>query len=185
MQAQREAHTATLLPDGRVLVVGALLSSGNPYPAPGFPELIPSTEVYSSTANTWAIGAPISTPRWGHTATLLPDGRVIIIGGYSWYGRVQSSVEIFDPASNRWYAARPLSHARANHTATLLADGTILVVGGSSVAGATDTAERYNPRDALLGFQHYLSAFKYNPLPPIFPPTLVPFFPTPTPAPID
>ena len=182
MKEQRVAHTATLLLDGRVLVVGVLPTSGGPYPAPGFPELIPSTEVYSSTTNTWATGAPMSTPRWGHTATLLPDGRVIMIGGYSWYGQVQNSVEIFDPASNRWYPARPLSSPRTNHTATLLADGTILVVGGAGLYGPTDTAERYDPSDALLGIQQYLSSFVRDAAPPLFPPTAAPFFSTPTPS---
>jgi hypothetical protein len=124
----------------------------------------------------------MTIPRWAHTATLLPDGRVIVIGGYSWYGRVQSSVEIFDPATNRWYPARPLSSPRANHTATLLADGTILVVGGDGLPGPTATAERYDPSDALLDFQHYLSIFVRDAVPPLFPPTAGPFFPTPTPT---
>jgi hypothetical protein len=180
MKAQRDLHTATLLRDGRVLVVGAYPFSSSPYPAPGFPALLPSTEVYSSTTNTWATGASMFTPRWGHTATLLPDGRVIVMGGYSSYGRLESSVEIFDPASNRWYAARPLSRQRANHTATLLGDGTILVVGGNSVTGATDTAERYDPSNALLGMQYYLSWVARHDDLPLFP-TIPPFFSTPTP----
>jgi hypothetical protein len=183
MKERRDSHTATLLPDGRVLVVGTLPPNGGPYPGPSFPPLLPGTEVYSSTTNTWAAGAPMSIPRWAHTATLLPDGRVVIIGGYSWYGQVLSSVEIFDPVSNRWYTARPLSGSRAYHTATLLADGTILVVGGNSQFGVTDTAERYDPSDAQLGVQSYLSSFIRNVEPPILLPTFVPFFPTPTPSP--
>jgi hypothetical protein len=183
MKEQHDAHTATLLPDGRVLAVGTLPFNGSPYPGPSFPPLLPGAEVYSSTTNTWAAGAPLSTPRWGHTATLLLDGRVVIIGGYSWYGQVLSSVEIFDPVSNRWYAARSLTRPRVNHTATLLADGTILVVGGISQFGATDTAERYDPRDALLDIQHYLSSFIHSAAPPVLSPTFVPFFPTPTPSP--
>ncbi|MEP7188495.1 MAG: kelch repeat-containing protein, partial [Roseiflexaceae bacterium] len=182
---QRTAHTATLLLDGRVLVVGTLPYAGVPYPAPGSAPLLPGTEVYSSTTDTWTPGTPLATPRWGHTATLLPDGRVVIIGGYSWYDQVQSSVEIFDPASNRWSAARPLSSLRAYHTATLLADGTILVVGGTGLLGALDTAERYDPSNAQLGIQHYLSSILRPDInvPPFFPPTFPPFFPTPTPSP--
>jgi hypothetical protein len=181
MKEQRQAHTATLLRDGRVLVVGGFPNAIGPYPAPGSPVLFPSTEVYSSTTNTWATGSSMFTPRWSHTATLLPDGRVVIIGGYSSYGRLESSVEIFDPARNRWYAARPLSRPRANHTATLLADGTILVVGGNGLAGPTDTAERYDPSNALLGVQYYLSLVMRNAQPPFLQPTAAPFFPTPTP----
>lgn len=120
-------------------------------------------------------------PRWAHTATLLPDGRVIMIGGYGLYSQAQSSVEIFDPASNRWYPARPLASARANHTTTLLADGTLLVVGGNGVGGSLDTAERYDPRDAALGNQRYVPWFIYH-VPPQFQPTAVPAFPTPTPS---
>jgi len=186
MKEQRQAHTATLLRDGRVLVVGGFPNAIGPYPAPGSPVLFPSTEVYSSTTNTWAIGPSMFTPRWAHTATLLPDGRVIVIGGYSTggyssYAQVQSSVEIFDPANNRWYVARPLSRPRAYHTTTLLADGTLLVVGGNSVSGQTDTAERYDPSNALLGVQYYLSLVMRNAQPPFFQPTAPPFSPTPTP----
>lgn len=173
---QRTAHTATLLPDGRVLVVGTLPYAGVPYPAPGSAPLLPGTEVYSSTTDTWTAGTPLATPRWGHTATLLPDGRVVIIGGYSWYDQVQSSVEIFDPASNRWSAARPLSSPRAYHTATLLADGTILVAGGTGPAGALDTAERYNPSNAQLDIQHFVSSI-------IRPDVQAPLYPTSTPTP--
>jgi Galactose oxidase, central domain len=182
MKYRREAHTATLLPDGRVLVAGALPYYISPYPGPLNPSSIASTEIYSSTTNSWTSGAPMTVPRWAHTATLLPDGRVIMIGGYSEYGQVQSSVEIFDPASNRWYAARPLASPRASHTATLLADGTILVVGGIGAGGLLDTAERYDPRDALLGIQRYLPWFIYNAV-PHFPPTAPPLFATPTPSP--
>jgi len=182
MEEQHTAGTATLLPDGRVLVLGVLSYGGIPYPPPGFLDL-PSTEIYSATTNTWEAGAPMSIPRWGHTATMLPDGKLIIIGGYSWYGQALANVEIFDSASNRWYAARPLASPRANHTATLLADGTILVVGGDDTGGAANTAERYNPADAQLSIQHYLSSFIRRVEPPVAVPTFVPAFPTPTPRP--
>lgn len=72
MKEKRSAHTATLLLDGRVLVVGTLPYTGAPYPAPGSAPLLPGTEVYSSTTNTWTPGTPLATPRWGHTATLCP-----------------------------------------------------------------------------------------------------------------
>lgn len=162
MSITRSGHTATLLPDGRVLVAGGNFSST-------------ASEIYDPALNQWTAAGNLSTLRSGHTATLLPNGQVIMIGGSSWYGQVQSSVEIFDPTSNRWYPARPLSSPRANHTATLLADGTILVVGGDGKAGATDTAERYDPSDALLGFQHYLSLLTHPAPPPLFPPTFVLF----------
>ncbi len=186
MKEQRTAHTATLLLDGRVLVVGTLPYAGVPYPAPGTAPLLSGTDIYSSTTNIWTPGTPLATPRWGHTATLLPDGRVVIIGGYSWYDQLQSSVEIYDPATNRWSAARPLSSPRAYHTATLLADGTILVAGGTGLLGALDTAERYDPGNAQLSIQHYLSSILGSDakVPPIFPPpTFPPFFPTLTPSP--
>ena len=70
----RGMHSATLLPDGRVLVVGGA-------PAGGGPTALASTEIWDPATRTFAPGAPLAGVRAGHTATLLPDGRVVVIGG--------------------------------------------------------------------------------------------------------
>jgi Galactose oxidase, central domain len=101
---------------------------------------------------TRATGA-LTVGRSHHTATLLEDGRVIVVGGETASGEPLSSVEIFDPVQETWSALPPLSEGRANHTTTLLAGGSLLIVGGGrsnqngspSPDGVADTAVVYDP----------------------------------------
>ncbi|RKG81635.1 kelch-like protein [Corallococcus sp. CA049B] len=88
-------------------------------------------------------------PRWGHTATLLQDGRVLIAGGSaqkrSFY---LETTELFHPATNTWSAGAPMNARRLFHSATLLLDGKVLVVGGEGlegVEGFSAGAELYDP----------------------------------------
>ena len=92
------------------------------------------------------------TPRAGHSATLLSDGRVLVTGGMSGPGEGDflASAEAYDPATGTWTATGSLGTARASHTATLLSDGRVLVAGGvRSVApdsgSLLTSAELYDP----------------------------------------
>jgi len=77
-----------------------------------------------------------------HTATLLPNGKVLVAGGnISGVGSVLA--ELYDPAEGTWSAAPSLATARAAHTATLLSNGKLLLVGGFSTSAPTATAEIY------------------------------------------
>src|ERR1700736_2012172 len=71
--------------------------------------------------------------RHGHTATLLPDGRVLIVGGFDGQSMLKS-VEMFDPAVGRFRASGSMQWARNGHTATLLSDGRVFVAGGGTAA---------------------------------------------------
>ncbi len=71
----------------------------------------------------------------GHTATLLPDGRVLLAGGTNARGVATASCELFDPKANRWIPAASMNSARIGHTATLLSDGNVLVTGGQTGLG--------------------------------------------------
>ena len=73
---------------------------------------------------------PMMTPREIHTATVMPNGQVVVAGGSGLISVALSSVEIFDPSSTRWLPAASMANARKSHTATLLPDGRLLVVGG-------------------------------------------------------
>lgn len=73
--------------------------------------------------------ASLAVPRLGHTATVLADGRVVIIGGHNHDGLVSMS-EIFDPASGAFLLTANLGEARTDHTAIGLADGRVFVIGG-------------------------------------------------------
>ncbi|HIV71130.1 MAG TPA: hypothetical protein H9903_09380 [Candidatus Aquabacterium excrementipullorum] len=90
--------------------------------------------------------APMRTAREGHTATVLPDGTVMIAGGTGADGHAIRSVEIYDPARNTWTAAEAMNTARARHTATLLNDGRVLFTGGIDETTYLDHAEVFDPR---------------------------------------
>jgi hypothetical protein len=115
MRARRVYHRATLLADGRVLVIGGYLAS---------------VEIYSPATNTWAPAPSMSISRHLHTAILLADGRVLVTGGNG--SDYFASTEIYDPATNSWAPAPSMSIGRAGHTATLLSDGRVLVTGGAT-----------------------------------------------------
>lgn len=137
MATYHSSHSATLLADGKVLVVGG---SGN-----GMAEL------YDPVSNTWAAAGPANSPPVsigdGHTATRLQSGKVVITGGVGGNNGSVASVVIFEPATNTWTTATSMINAREMHTATLLQDGKILVIGGTTDGGATytATAELYDP----------------------------------------
>lgn len=133
MSQPRTNHTATLLPNGKVLVASA------------------GAELYDPANGTWATTGGLATPRRYHTATLLPNGKVLVAGGLSGFHGVPSA-ELYDPATGTWTPTGSLHTRRRSHTATLLPDGKVLVAGGfvpepGTILGgfATHTAELYDP----------------------------------------
>ena len=87
----------------------------------------------------------MATARSNHTATLLPDGRVLIAHGTGIGGNYLSSAEIYDPLSNSWSSTIDLSVWRSLHSATLMANGQVLLVGGSAGTSPTAIARLYDP----------------------------------------
>src|SRR5436190_15228729 len=119
----RNGHTATLLPNGKVLVAGG--RNGN--------SILASAELYDPASGTWSATGSFATARFFHTATLLPNGKVLVAGGaiVSFPSVVVSaSAELYDPASGMWTATGSLNTARYQHTATLLPNGKVLVAAG-------------------------------------------------------
>jgi hypothetical protein len=87
------------------------------------------------------INGPL-TPRTAHTATLLPDGSVLVAGGSN--GQYLTSAERYDPARSVWRTAGTMAEARTYHTATLLPNGRVLVAGGRGPHDLAST-ELYDP----------------------------------------
>jgi N-acetylneuraminic acid mutarotase len=119
MSIARAFGTATLLQNGKILLVGGRNGTA-----------VASVELYDPSSNAWSFAAPMSTPRGYHTATLLPNGKVLVVGGWNDSGSL-ASAELYDPNLNVWTSAGNLPIiGRYNHTATLLQDGRVLVAGG-------------------------------------------------------
>jgi N-acetylneuraminic acid mutarotase len=124
LSTARADHTATLLPNGQVLVAGGV--NGAP---------LDQVELYDPTTGTWTVTDSLSTARFDHTATLLPNGQVLVAGGAD--GEFSDQVELYDPASGTWSDADDLGTGHLYHTATLLLNGKVLVAGGDP--GGLDT----------------------------------------------
>ena len=129
MSVARSGHTATLLPDGKVLVAGGAT---------------PTAELYDPVANIFAAVGSMAASRQNHTATLLANGKVLVTGGNN-VGLAVASAELFDPATNTFTAVGSMSTQRQYHTATLLTNGKVLVTGGRSKTGNLGSAELFDP----------------------------------------
>ena len=136
LKRPRKLATATLLQDGRVLVVGGL---GN-----GDPGVLASAELYDPATGRWTSAGKMATPRSDDTATLLEGGQVLVAGGTADFEKVLASAELYDPVTGSWSTLAPMQHARVSASAVLLESGLLLVAGGWDGEGVR-TAELYDP----------------------------------------
>jgi len=149
MTTDRANHTATLLPNGLVLLAGGTNGSGTPGDEPAlntaevYEALPPSVQTFT------ALTATMTTARGGHTATLLPNGKVLLTGGFNGSDTVLNTAQLYDRTANTFTAlTATMTIARCYHTATLLPTGQVLITGGSTNANGSanlDTAELYDP----------------------------------------
>jgi len=104
----------------------------------------------TSTSAAFAAGslhpaAPMLAPRSGHTATLLPDGKVLIAGGMRRNQDFYKSAELYDPATEKFQPTGEMSIGRVGLVAVLLRSGKVLIAGGWVGHVTTDSAELYDP----------------------------------------
>jgi hypothetical protein len=143
----RWSHTATLLPDGRVLVIGGITGtrevSGQETSVPAV-----TAELWDPATSSFTPAGALAAARWGHTATLLHDGRVLVVGGGG--DGYAAGAELWDPAIGAFLPAGSLVDPRGSHTATLLPDGRVLVAGGNEVYRSLRSAALYDPETGVL-----------------------------------
>ena len=134
MPNARYLHTATLLPNGMVLVAGGVGSSGH----------LSSADLFDLTTGMWTNTGEMNYAHLIHTATLLPNGKVLVAGGDDADGK---RAELYDPTTGRWTEIGAMNTNHQAHTATLLPNGKVLVAGGysSNSSGNTKMAELYDP----------------------------------------
>jgi hypothetical protein len=119
MNAARAFHTATLLLSGQVLITG-----GRDFSGPNRPVLA-TAEIFDAGTDTFTSVADMTMPRLGHTATLLPDGRVLIAGGNT----SSATAELYDPQARIFTKTGDMVAPSSYHTATLLNNGKVLIAG--------------------------------------------------------
>lgn len=135
MMAARSGHTSTVLADGRVLLVGGM-SGEKPVNASYIGRTPTSScEIYDPNTATWMPATAMGTARANHTATLLSNGKVVVIGGSSngTDNGALSSGEVYNPVTNTWTAIASIpAGPRWKHVALLVASGDILVTAGKT-----------------------------------------------------
>jgi hypothetical protein len=135
----RDHQTATLMVDGRVLIVGGEID------AP-----VTSAEIYDPTTGKFTLTGSMSSGRWLHTATVLMGGLVLITGGRAADDTIYSTAELYNPKTGKFTRTGSMTTNRQEHTATQLPNGLVLITGGLSgptmTANATNSAELYDPK---------------------------------------
>jgi N-acetylneuraminic acid mutarotase len=140
----RNSHTATLLPNGKVLVAGGVPPGGL------FAVTTQTAELYDPATGTWTATGSMSHYRSSHTATLLLNGKVLVTGGTDTiFGIPNRGAEVYDPAGGSWATVGLMATGRELHTATLLPNGKVLVAGGLTYSNgsyvAVGSVELFDP----------------------------------------
>lgn len=132
MQFARDRPTATLLPDGTVLIAGGQNGAGEPAQAELFD---PKTETFA------LLPSPLVSPRMAHSAAILPDGRVLLSGGWSVpLAATTGSAEVYDPKTQTFRAEPPVPLGSHDQALLVFSNGLALVAGGKKAGAGRETS---------------------------------------------
>ncbi len=144
--ARGAGHTLTLLPSGRVLLIGGQILGNSSY------DTTAAVEWYDPETEIWSLTTATKSKIQNHTACLTADGRVLVAGGkYFWNAGTTNQVQLFDPLSSEWTTLPGLATGRAYHTATALRDGSVLFAGGGSITGSNNLSQDLISAEMLHG----------------------------------
>ncbi|MFN0112559.1 MAG: kelch repeat-containing protein [Blastocatellia bacterium] len=145
--AARGFHSASLLPNGTLFVAGGFASTQGAATPRAELYTPPASGQASGQGGQWTSAGSFGEGRGFHTATILANARVVMVGGAPSLplSSALSSVEIHDPAVGKWLQAASPNMPRYDHTATLLTNGKILIAGGRDASGAMRSSEIYDP----------------------------------------
>jgi len=129
------------MPNGQILAVGGATNEND--------SGLSSTEVFDPTigpsTGSWNFTGSMVNPREAFTATLLPNGKVLVTGGLD--APNNSACELYDPATGTWTSTGAMNYSRFNHNATLLANGKVLVTGTPPFS--SKPSELYDPATGI------------------------------------
>ena len=122
---------------GKVLVAGGYIGNGS--------SDLSSAELYDPTTGTWTNTGSLNVARSENAATLLPNGKVLVVGGQGNTSSSISSAELYDPTTGTWTNTGSLNTGREGHSVTLRPNGQVLVAGGFGNSTSLASAELYDP----------------------------------------
>lgn len=141
LRSPRVQHTATLLADGKVLLAGGQADTNDG-------DGVATAELFDPTTQTFtSLAASMASPRGGHAATLLPSGKVLLVGGFNrGAGTLKSDAELYDPVARTFAAlSAKMLLLTEGHRATLLPDGKVLITGGAASNSIRLVPELFDP----------------------------------------
>jgi hypothetical protein len=160
LSISRANETATLLPNGKVLIAGGEVDANDTANS-----WTPTTDIYDPSTGKITPGPTMNAAREGATATLLPNGEVLIAGGRDMAGTV-TSADLYDPAAGTTGSISttgPLNQGRYDATATLLPNGNVLIAGGFAnvvQSGPLASSEIYNVASGTFSIGPSMNYFR-------------------------